>query len=185
MYRPIGLVPGRTEFGSARLPMAQYCRTPECKGKAERNDESYSQQHGSCNVCTGKICQLETLSGLVLGKRRHISETDCRVTQSIMRSRLYHCWYGNSLQKKDLKLPKPFGCIVWDNVPKDGNREKHRCNKLLDHGTKGCIIGYVSASSTYCHIATPSHDFSRKTILQSHNLTFMETEFPARVIRFW
>src|SRR5271168_3858217 len=54
------------------------------------------------------------------------------------------------------------------------NRKKHRRNKLFDHGTKGCFVGYVS-SSTYSY-----YNFSRKTILQSHNLTFMETEFPQR-----
>jgi hypothetical protein len=85
----------------------------------------------------------------------------------------YERWYGKPLRKKDLKLLKPFGCIVWDNVPKE-NRKKHRRNKLFDHGTKGCFIGYVS-SSTYSY-----YDFARKTILQSHNLTFMETEFPQR-----
>jgi len=52
----------------------------------------------------------------------------------------YERWYGKPLQKKDLKLLKPFGCIVWDNVPKD-NRKKHRRNKLFDHGTKGCFAG--------------------------------------------
>ena len=85
----------------------------------------------------------------------------------------YERWYGKPLQKKDLKLLKPFDCIVWNNVPKE-NRNKHRRNKLFDHGTKGCFIGYVS-SSTYNY-----YNFSRKTILQSHNLTFMETEFPER-----
>jgi hypothetical protein len=75
--------------------------------------------------------------------------------------------------KKDLELLKPFGCIVWDNVPEQ-NRKKHHGNKLFDHGTKGRFIGYVSWS-TYSY-----YDFSRKTILQSHNLTFMEMEFPER-----
>jgi len=86
----------------------------------------------------------------------------------------YKRWSGNPLQKKDLKLLKPFGCIVWDNVPKD-NRKKHRRKKLFDHDTKGCFVRYVS-SSAYSY-----YDFSRKPIIQSHNLTFtVETEFPER-----
>ena len=39
---------------------------------------------------------------------------------------------------------------------------------------KAALSGYVS-SSTYSY-----YNFSRKTMLQSHNLTFMETEFPER-----
>jgi hypothetical protein len=74
--------------------------------------------------------------------------------------------------KERPQIAQTIWLIVWDNVPKD-NPKKHRRNKLFDHGTKGCFIGYVSSTYSY-------YDFSRKTILQSHNLTFMETEFPQR-----
>jgi len=64
--------------------------------------------------------------------------------------------------RKTSNVLKPFGCIVWDNVPKE-NRQKH---KLFDLGIKGFFLGYVS-SSTYNH-----DSFGRKTTVQSHNLTF-------------
>jgi hypothetical protein len=34
----------------------------------------------------------------------------------------YEHWYGKSLQKQDLKLLKPFGYIVWDEIPEEDRK---------------------------------------------------------------
>jgi hypothetical protein len=75
--------------------------------------------------------------------------------------------------KQDVKLLKPFGCIVWDEVPKEDRKTKG-LSKHLDHGTRGCFLGYVS-STTFLY-----WNFARKAIVHSTNLTFHETEFPQR-----
>jgi hypothetical protein len=54
-------------------------------------------------------------------------------------------WSQRSLDVDELKLLKPFGCIVWDHVDK---QTRGRRSKLKDHATKGCFIGYES-STTY------------------------------------
>src|SRR5579862_1368518 len=80
-------------------------------------------------------------------------------------------WYNKPLGIKDLNILKPFGCIVWDHVPDQQRKQKSR-SKFTDKGTRGCFIGYVS-STTYKY-----WNFDRKCFLESHNLTFWETEFP-------
>jgi hypothetical protein len=82
-------------------------------------------------------------------------------------------WYGKPLRRQDVKLLKPFGCIVWDEVPKEDWKKKG-LSKHLDHGTRGCFLGYVS-SKTFLY-----WNFARKAIVHSTNLTFHETEFPQR-----
>ena len=107
--------------------------------------------------CTGKYAKLFPgsccESGDIFQPEKQIAEFNRLPSSAIDDEILYERWHGKSLQKNHLKLLKPFGCIVWDNVPKD-NRKKHRRNKLFDHGTNGCFIGYAS-SSTYSH-----YDFS-------------------------
>lgn len=68
-----------------------------------------------------------------------------------------------------LKILKPFGCIVWGYVDK---RTHGRQSKLKAPGTRGCFIGY-ELSSTYKY-----WNFARKCFLTSHHLSFNETEFP-------
>jgi hypothetical protein len=87
----------------------------------------------------------------------------------------YERWHGKPLQERDVKLLKPFGCIVWDEIPEeDRKRQGKRLAKHLDHGTRGCFLGYVS-STTFLY-----WNFARKAIVHSANLTFNETEFPQR-----
>jgi hypothetical protein len=64
----------------------------------------------------------------------------------------YEHWsHGNSLQKKTSNYSNHLAASYMGqcSLPKD-NRKKHCGNKLFDHGTKGCLIGYVS-SSTYSY----------------------------------
>jgi hypothetical protein len=81
----------------------------------------------------------------------------------------FECWYERDLKETDIKLLRPFGCIVWDNIPK---QRRGKLSKFKATGTRGCFVGYVS-STTYKY-----WNFERKTFLESHDLTFMETEFP-------
>jgi hypothetical protein len=84
----------------------------------------------------------------------------------------YKRGYGKPLGKQDVKLLKPFGCIVWDQIPEEDRKGKgKRLGKHLDHGTRGCFLGYVSSTFLYWN-------FTRKAIVHSTNLTFHETEFP-------
>ena len=78
-------------------------------------------------------------------------------------------WFNEPLDSDELKILKPFGCIVWDYVDK---QTRGRRSKLKLRGIRGCFIGYVS-SSTYKY-----WNFDRKCFLISHNLSFNETEFP-------
>jgi hypothetical protein len=143
-------------------------RTPECNGKAERMNRTLN------NMVRAMLAQANMPNSFWASAMKMATYLRNRLPSSAIDDEIpYERWYRKPLRKKDLKLLKPFGCIVWDNVPKE-NRKKHCRNKLFDHGTKGCFIGYVSWS-TYSY-----YDFARKTILQSHNLTFMETEFPQR-----
>jgi hypothetical protein len=72
-------------------------------------------------------------------------------------------------------MPQPFGCIVWYEIPEeDRKRQGKRLAKHLDHGTRGCFLGYVSSTMfLYWNSA-------RKAIVHSTNLTFHETEFLQR-----
>lgn len=51
----------------------------------------------------------------------------------------YERWYGKPLRKQDVKLLKPFGCIVWDGVPEEDRKTKV-LGKHLDHGTRDCFL---------------------------------------------
>ena len=55
----------------------------------------------------------------------------------------YEHWYNKPLSDTELKLLKPFGCIVWDNIPKQRHGKRGNYRPL---GTKGCFVGYVSSS---------------------------------------
>jgi len=97
-----------------------------------------------------------------------------RLPNSVINDEIpYERWYGKPLKEADVKFLKPFCCIVWNQVPENARNKKRR-NKLADHGTRGFFLGYVS-STTYLY-----WNFERKAAVQSHNLTFMEGQFPER-----
>jgi hypothetical protein len=96
-----------------------------------------------------------------------------RLHNSAIDSIPYESWTEKSLQWQDLEILKPFGCIVWDQIPKQ-NRKRQCLNKLIDQGARGCFIGYIS-SMTYLY-----WNFQRQEVIHSYDLTFHETEFPQR-----
>src|SRR5436190_5673119 len=81
----------------------------------------------------------------------------------------YELWHEKILDFKELKLLKPFGCLVNVHIP-----EQHRkpLNKVDTWSTFGCFIGYHTS------VSHKIWDFERKCFINSHDLIFEETEFP-------
>ena len=143
-------------------------RTPECNGKAERMNRTLN------NMVRAMLAQANMPNSFWAEAMKTATYLRNRLPNSAINDEIpYERWYGKPLKEADMKLLKPFGCIVWDQVP-EKDRKKKRRNKLADHGTRGCFLGYVS-STTYLY-----WNFERKAAVQSHNLTFMETQFPER-----
>jgi transposase InsO family protein len=139
-------------------------RTPQLNGKAERLNRTLNDTVRAMLIHANLPYSFwaEAMATAVYLKNRLPSEA---IDDDIPFQR----WYRKSLTTEDLKLLKPFGCIVYDYVDKQTRGPR---SKWKEHGTKGCFVGYES-SSTYKY-----WNFARKCFLTSHNLTFLETEFP-------
>jgi reverse transcriptase-like protein/integrase-like protein/Pol polyprotein/LTR polyprotein gag-polypeptide-like protein len=82
----------------------------------------------------------------------------------------YELWHQKRLPIDDLKGLRPFGCIVHIDVPKQ--RQK-RNSKLKTRATTGCFVGYTGTNTMH-----RVWDFERKVFVNSHDVTFFETQFP-------
>jgi hypothetical protein len=143
-------------------------RTPECNGKAERLNRTLN------GMVRAMLCQANMPNSFWAEAMKTAIYLRNRLPSTAIKDDIpYERWYGKPLRKQDLKLLKPFGCIIWDEVPKQ-DRNKPRLSKHLDHGTRSCFLGYVS-TTTFQY-----WNFQRKAIVHSRNLTFHETEFPER-----
>jgi transposase InsO family protein len=69
----------------------------------------------------------------------------------------------------DLSRMRPFGCVVYALIPKERRR---KLSKFLSRSNRGIFVGYVSSTSWRYY------DLERKCFDESHDLQFMETEFP-------
>ena len=138
-------------------------RTPEINGKAERLNRTLNDT-------------VRTM--LIQANLPQSFWAEAMVTATYLRNRLpsnsindripYEEWFNKSLDAKELKKLKPFGCIVWDHIDK---KVRGKRSKMQDRATPGCFIGYDTTGYKYWN-------FTRKTFMTSPNLTFMETEFP-------
>jgi hypothetical protein len=139
-------------------------RTPELNGKAERLNRTLN----------------DTVRAMLIhANMPHSFWAEAMATAVYLKNHLpsvaidddipFQRWFQKPLNSKELNLLKPFGCIVYGYVDK---QTRGRRSKWKEHGTRGCFVGYES-SSTYKY-----WNFSRKCFLTSHNLTFLETEFP-------
>jgi len=54
----------------------------------------------------------------------------------------YERWFNPPLQSRDLKILKPFGYIVRDEVPKQNRSRTCGLDKQPDRGMRGCFFGY-------------------------------------------
>ena len=81
----------------------------------------------------------------------------------------YEHYYG---EKPDLHHMRPFGCIVYAHVPQ-ARREKE--SKYLTRAHKGVFVGYDSSESWWVYV------LEWRCFDISHDITFMETEFPKRL----
>ena len=81
----------------------------------------------------------------------------------------YELWYEKPLDSKELKLLKPFGCLVNAHVPEQRRKPS---NKVDTRSTFGCFIGYHTS------VSHKIWDFERKCFVNSRDLVFEETEFP-------
>ena len=79
----------------------------------------------------------------------------------------YEMWFG---KKPNLHSLRPFGCVVYATIPAE---RRPKLSKLLYRAHRGCFVGYVSSTSW------KYWDFERKCFDESHDVRFMETEFPA------
>jgi len=78
----------------------------------------------------------------------------------------YELYYG---EKPDLHHMQPFGCIVYAHVPKAHQGKE---SKYLTRAHKGVFVEYDSSESWRVY------DLERRCFDVSHDVTFVETEFP-------
>jgi len=142
-------------------------RTPECNGKAERINRTLN------NTVRAMLAHSHLPSSFWPYAMKMATYLRNRLPNSAIDGVPYERWTGKSLQRQDLEVLKPFGCIVWDQIPQQ-DRKRQRLNKLADQGTRGCFVGYIS-STTYLY-----WNFQRQEVVHSHNLSFHEIEFPQR-----
>jgi hypothetical protein len=143
-------------------------RTPECNGKAERMNRTLN------NMARAMLTHSNMPHSFWPYAIKMATYLRNRLPSSALNHEIpYERWFEKPLQRQDLKILKPFGCIVWDQIPQQ-DRKRQRLNKLADQGTRGCFVGYVS-SSTYLY-----WNFQRQEVVHSHDLTFHEMEFPQR-----
>jgi hypothetical protein len=142
--------------------------TPECNGKAERMNRTLN------SMVRAMVAQANMPNSFWAEAMKTATYLRNRLPTTALKDDIpYERWYGKPLRKQDVKLPKPFGCIVWDEIPEEDRKRKgKRVAKHLDRGTRGCFLGYVS-STTFLY-----WNFAQKAIVHSVNLTFHETEFP-------
>ena len=81
----------------------------------------------------------------------------------------YELWHNKTLDSKELKLLKPFGCLVNIHIPE---QRRKPLSKVDTRSTFGCFIGYHTS------VSHKIWDFERKCFVNSRNLIFEETEFP-------
>ena len=81
----------------------------------------------------------------------------------------YELWHNKRLKSKELKLLKPFGCIVHVHVPEEWCKP---LSKVDARSMFGCFIDYHTS------VSHKIWDFERKCFINSHDLIFEETEFP-------
>jgi transposase InsO family protein len=143
--------------------------TPELNGKAERLNRTLN------NSVRAMLLQANMPQSFWAEAMATATYLHNRLPSEAIDNEIpFERWFNKPLGIKDLNLLKPFGCIVWDHVPEQRRKQKSR-SKFADKGTRGCFIGYVS-STTYKY-----WNFERKCFLESHNLTFWETEFPSPI----
>ena len=126
-------------------------RTPELNGKAERLNRTLNDTIRAMLIQANMSDSFwaEAMATAVYLKNRLPSEA---IDDDVPFER----WFNEPLDSDELKILKPFGCIVWDYVDK---RTRGRRSKLKATGTRGCFIGYVS-SSTYKYWNFDSQMFS-------------------------
>jgi hypothetical protein len=160
------LTPILKSLGIKYEPTPPY--TPESNGKAERMNRTLN------SMVRAMLAQANMPNSFWAEAMKTATYLRNRLPNSALNNQIPHeLWSGKRLQSQDFKQLKPFGCIVWDEIPKQ-HRKKQRLNKLADTGTRGCFLGYNS-STTYRYWS-----FQRKEVVHSGNLTFHETEFPQR-----
>jgi len=55
----------------------------------------------------------------------------------------YERWFNKPLSKDELKVLKPFGCIVEIGIPEQ-QQKQHRRSKFNPRSTRACFVGYLS-----------------------------------------
>jgi Reverse transcriptase (RNA-dependent DNA polymerase) len=83
----------------------------------------------------------------------------------------YERWFNKPLDNDELKLLKPFGCIVDIGIPEQRRKQQKR-NKFNDRSTRACFVGYHSSTSYKVW------EFERKCFVVAHDWRFHETNFP-------
>jgi hypothetical protein len=92
-----------------------------------------------------------------------------RLPSSSINAIPYELWYEKPLDFEELKLLKPFGCLVNNHIPEE---RQQPLNKVDTRSTFGCFIGYDTS------VSHKIWDFERKCFDISHDLIFEETNFP-------
>ena len=81
----------------------------------------------------------------------------------------YELWHEKALDSNELKLLKPFGCLVNVHIPEERRKP---LNKVDTRSTFGCFIGYHTS------VSHKIWDFERKCFVNSRDVLFEETQFP-------
>ena len=56
-------------------------------------------------------------------------------------------WFNTPLRSQDLKILKPFGCMAWNEAPKQDRSRTHGIGKYMDRRMRGCFLGYLSSTT--------------------------------------
>lgn len=100
----------------------------------------------------------------------------------------YECWFETLLQCKDLKILKPFGCIVWDQIPQQDRKwQRSTSSQIKEHeaavsGTSRqarTSIGTSNVKKLSTHTISPSMKWNSCNDLISKNLTTLLSLFPS------
>ncbi|TMC17117.1 MAG: transposase family protein, partial [Chloroflexi bacterium] len=158
------LTPVLKEFGVKHEPTSPY--SPQSNGKAERLNRTLNNYARAmlyqANMPKSFWAEAITTAAYLLN----------RLPSNAVNGIPYELWYGKQLSTEDLKSIKPFGCIVHADVPDERRRKKPR-NKIDTQSTTGCFIGYTDTNTMH-----KIWDFERNCFVNSHDLTFEETQFP-------
>jgi len=158
------LRPVLKELGVRHQPTSPH--SPQSNGKAERLNRTLEEHARAmlfqANMPKSFWAEAITTAAYLLNRLP---------SDAVQENIPYELWHQKPLSTDDLKSLKPFGCLVHAHVPK----KRRKTNAKVDtRATDGCFVGYTDTNTMH-----KIWDFERNCFVNSHDLTFEETQFPS------